>query len=305
VDNLLSVDLVSAEGELLTVSENQQPDLFWGVRGGGGNFGIVTSFEYRLHPVGPLVLAGPVFYPLERAPQVLRLYREFVASAPDDLTTIVNLRAAPAVPFLPQEVHGQPIVMIGACYAGPPQEGIEIVRPLKQLGRPIVDLLQPRPYRELQSMFDASVPHGWHYYHKALEMPSLTTDVVDALVEHTATASSPKSYTIIFQLGGALARVPEHTTAFNQRRAAHNLNINAVWTEHDPDPDQHIAWARNFFRAIRPHAASSVYVNFLHDDEPDRVRDAYGTHNYTRLVELKRAHDPTNFFHHNHNINPQ
>jgi FAD/FMN-containing dehydrogenase len=304
VDNLLSVDLVTAEGELLTVSESENPGLFWGVRGGGGNFGIVTSFEYRLHPVGPLVLAGPVFYPLERARQVLRLYREFAATAPDELTTIVNLREAPPVAFLPEELHGKPIVMVGACYAGAPEEGIDVVRPLKELGRPIVDLLEPRRYVELQSMFDASVPHGWHYYWRSVELPPLSDGAIETLIGHAATITSPRSYCIVFQLGGALARVPEHATAFNQRRAAHNLNINAVWTEPDPGCEQHIAWARNFFDAIRPQASHGVYVNFLGDEGPERVRHAYGDANYERLVELKRSYDPTNFFHRNQNVNP-
>jgi FAD/FMN-containing dehydrogenase len=304
VDNLLSVDLITAEGELLTVSESENPGLFWGVRGGGGNFGIVTSFEYRLHPVGPIVLAGPVFYPLERARQVLRLYREFAATAPDEVTTIVNLRAAPPVPFLPKELHGKPIVMIGACYAGAPEEGIDIVRPLKELGRPIVDLLEPRRYVELQSMFDASVPHGWHYYWRSVELPPLGDGVIDTLIEHAATITSPRSYCIVFQLGGALARVPEHATAFNQRRAAHNLNVNAVWIEPDPGCERHVAWARHFFDAVRPQASDGVYVNFLSDEGPERVRQAYGDTNYARLVELKRTYDPTNFFHKNQNVNP-
>ena len=146
VDNLVSVDLVTADGEVLTASEDENPDLFWGVRGGGGNFGIVTSFEYRLHPVGPIVLAGPIFHPLEDAREVLRFYREFIAAAPDELTTIFNLRVAPPLPFLPEEVHGKPIVMVGACYAGPAEDGSEVVRPLKEFGTPIVDLLEPRPY---------------------------------------------------------------------------------------------------------------------------------------------------------------
>src|ERR671922_129876 len=154
VDNLLSVDLVTAEGELLTASGDENPELFWGIRGGGGNFGVVTSFEYRLHPVGPLVLAGPIFHPLEHAPDVLRFYREFIADAPDELTTIFNLRVAPPLPFLPEDVHGKPIVMVGACYAGVPEDGIEVVRPLKQFGSPIVDLLEPKPYSALQAMFD-------------------------------------------------------------------------------------------------------------------------------------------------------
>jgi FAD binding domain len=204
VDNLLSVDLVTADGELMTASESVNPDLFWGVRGGGGNFGIVTSFEYRLHPVGPTVLAGPIFHPLEDAPEVLRFYREFAAAAPNELTTIFELSVAPPLPFLPQDVHGKPIVMVGGCYAGSPEDGIDVVRPLKEFGSPIVDLLEPKPYLALQSMFDPFVPHGWHRYWKSVELPPLTDEAIDTLVEHASAFTSPKSYTIVFQLGGAL-----------------------------------------------------------------------------------------------------
>jgi FAD/FMN-containing dehydrogenase len=304
VDNLLSADVVTAQGEIVTASEEENPDLFWAIRGGGGNFGIVTSFEYRLHPVGPIVLAGPVFHPLEHASEVLRFYRDFIAVVPDELTTIFELSVAPPLPFLPEEVHGKPIVMVGACYAGSPDEGAEVVRPLKQFGRPIADLLQPKLYTALQSMFDPLVPHGWHRYWKSVELPPLTDDAIDTLVEHAPAVTSPKSYCIVFQLGGALARVGADETAFSQRDAAHNVNINAVWTEEDPDAEHHIAWARDFFGALQPHAGARVYVNFLGEEGGNRVRQAYGARNYERLVELKRAYDPTNFFRLNQNIEP-
>jgi FAD/FMN-containing dehydrogenase len=302
VDNLLSVDLVTADGELVTASEDENPDLFWGVRGGGGNFGIVTSFEYRLHPVGPIVLAGPIFHPLDDAPEVLRFYRELAAVAPDELTTIVELELAPPLPFLPDDVQGKPIVMVGACYAGLPEDGAEVVRSLKGFGSPIVDWLEPKPYVALQSMFDPLVPHGWHRYWKSVELPTLTDGAIDTLIDHTSRITSPRSYTIILQLGGALGRVPEDTTAFSQRDATHNVVINAVWTEDDPEGDRHIAWARDFSDALQPHARDRVYVNFLGDEGPDRVRQAYGAAKYDRLLELKRAYDPTNFFRLNQNI---
>ena len=304
VDNLVSADLVTAEGEIVTASEEENGDLFWAIRGGGGNFGVVTSFEYRLHRVGPTVLAGPIFHPLEDAPAVLRFYREFISTAPDELTTIFNLRVAPPLPFLPEEVHGKPIVMVGACYAGPPEGGAEVVRPLKEFGSPIVDLLEPKPYLALQSMFDPAVPHGWHYYWKSVELPPLSDEAIDTLVEHASALTSPKSYCIVFQLGGALARVAEGETAFSQRDAAHNVNINAVWTEEDPDAERHIAWARDFFDAMQPHAGGRVYLNFLGEEGADRVRQAYGAGSYERLVELKRAYDPTNFLRLNQNIEP-
>jgi FAD/FMN-containing dehydrogenase len=304
VDNLLAVDLVTAEGELLTASGDENPDLFWAIRGGGGNFGVVTSFEYWLHPVGPIVLAGPIFHPLEDAHEVLAFYRDFIATAPDELTTIFELSVAPPVPFLPEEVHGKPIVMVGACYAGAPEDGIEVVRPVNEFGNPIADLLEPKLYTALQSMFDPSVPHGWHRYWKSVELPPLTDDAIDTLVEHASAQTSPKSYCIVFQLGGALARAGEDETAFSQRDAAHNVNINAVWTEDDPEAERHVAWAREFFSAMQPHAGERVYVNFLGDEGTQRVRQAYGDRQYERLVELKRAYDPTNFFRLNQNIEP-
>jgi FAD/FMN-containing dehydrogenase len=304
VDNLLSADVVTAQGEIVTASEQENPDLFWAIRGGGGNFGIVTSFEYRLHPVGPIVLAGPVFHLIEDAPEVLRFYREFIAAAPDELTTIFELEMAPPVPFLPEEVHGKPILMVGACYAGSPDDGAEVVRPLKQFGRPIGDLLEPKPYTALQSMFDPFVPHGWHRYWKSVELPPLTDAAIDTLVEHASAQTSPRSYCIVLQLGGALARVGEGETAFSQRDAAHNVAINAAWTEEDPDAERHIAWARDFFGALQPHARGRVYVNFLGEEGGNRVRQAYGARNYERLVELKRSYDPTNFFRLNQNIEP-
>jgi FAD/FMN-containing dehydrogenase len=304
VDNLLSADVVTARGEIVTASEEENPDLFWAIRGGGGNFGVVTSFEYRLHPVGPVVLAGPVFHLLEDAREVLRFYREFIAGVPDELTTIFELSVAPPAPFLPEEVHGKQVVMVGACYAGSPDEGAEVVRPLKQFGRPIADLLEPKRYTALQSMFDPMVPHGWHRYWKSVELPPLTDTAIDTLVEHAPAVTSPKSYCIVFQLGGALARVSEDETAFSQRDAAHNVNVNAVWTEEDPDAERHIAWAREYFDALQPHAGGRVYVNFLGEEGGNRVRQAYGARNYERLVELKRAYDPTNLFRLNQNIEP-
>ena len=211
---------------------------------------------------------------------------------------------APQAPFLPEEVHGTQVVMVGACYAGSPDDRAEVVRPLKELGPPIADLLESKPYTELQSMFDPMVPHGWHRYWKSVELRPLTDEAIDALVEHAPPVTSPKSYCIVFQLGGALSAVGEHQTAFSQRDAAHNVNINAVWNEEDPDAERHIAWARGFFDALQPHAGGRVYVNFLGAEGRDRVRQAYGERNYLRLVELKRAYDPSNVFRLNQNIEP-
>ena len=191
----------------MTASADEHPELFWGLRGGGGNFGVVTSFEYRLHAVGPTVLAGPIYYALEDAPEVLRRYRDFVADAPDELTTIVNLRPAPPLPLLPPELHGRPVVAIASCWAGGRARRARRSRRCARIGRPLVDAIAPRPYVELQRLFDPAVPHGWHYYWKSWELPPLTDAAIDTLVEQAARITSPRSYIIVFQLGGAMARV--------------------------------------------------------------------------------------------------
>jgi FAD/FMN-containing dehydrogenase len=305
VDNLLSAELVTVEGNVVTVSAEEHPDLFWAIRGGGGNFGIVTSFEYRLHRLGRQLLAGPIFHALDDAPEVLRFYRDFIADAPDELTTIFNLRRAPALPLLPAEIHGRPVVMIAVCYAGPVGEGEVVLRPLRAFGSPLVDAIVARPYTELQSMFDATVPHGWHYYWKSSELPPLRDGAVETLVEHAAVQTSPLSYCITFQLGGAVSRVGEEETAFSQRDAAHNVNINAVWTDDDEEPERHVEWTRRFHTALEPLGCDRVYVNFLGDEGAERVRSAYGDEKYQRLVALKEKWDPSNFLRHNQNIEPR
>jgi FAD/FMN-containing dehydrogenase len=304
VDNLRSARVVTADGEHVNASERENPDLFWGLRGGGGNFGIVTEFEFRLHPVGPTVLAGPVYYALEDGFEVLRRYREVAAAAPDELTTILNLRQAPALPLLPAELHGRPVVTVVACWAGDLERGECAVQPLRELGTPLVDLLGPRPFLELQGLFDAAVPHGWHYYWKSVETLPFEEALINTLIEHTSRIASPRSYTIIFQLGGALARVAEDATAYPQRDAAFNLNISAVWLEGDPRADEHIRWTRDFYAAVEPHAGGRVYVNFLGNEGEERVRAAYGGEKYERLRTLKRRYDPTNVFRLNQNIRP-
>ena len=275
------------------------------MRGGGGNFGIVTSFEYRLHPVGPIVLAGPIFHPLDDAPEVLRFYREFAAAAPDELTTIVELELAPPLPFLPEDVHGKPIVMVGACYAGAPEDGAEVVRPLKEFGSPIVDLLEPKPYLALQSMFDPLVPHGWHRYWKSVELPPLTDDAIDTLIDHTSRITSPRSYTIVFQLGGALGRVargrrpPSASATPRTTSSSTRSGPRTTQTASGTSPGR----ATSSTRCSRTRATASTSTSSA-TRGADRVRQAYGAAKYDRLVELKRAYDPTNFFRLNQNIEP-
>src|ERR671935_1508693 len=215
IDQLESVDLVTADGEFVTASEDQNDDLFWGVRGGGGNFGIVTEFEFRLNPLGPEVVAGPVFWRMEDSPEVLRFYRDWIADAPDELMTIVIHRKAPPLPFVPAELHGELIVGIASCYAGPVEDGEKVLRPLKRLGSPALDLCQPKPYVEHQAMFDPSFPHGWWYYIRSCDVAELSDEVIDITAEHSRRISSPLTAFPIWQMGGAVAREDEDATAFN------------------------------------------------------------------------------------------
>jgi FAD/FMN-containing dehydrogenase len=304
VDNFLGAELVTAAGEVLRVDDASDPELMWGLRGGGGNFGVVTAFDYRLHEVGPTVFAGPIYYALEDAPEVLRFYRDWIADAPDELTTIVQLRKAPPLAFLPADVHGRPVLAVVCCYAGSAERGDEVLAPLRRFGAPLIDAVGLRQYVELQELFNASVPHGWHYYWKSWELPPLTDGAIDTLVEQAWRISSPRSYIIVFQLGGAVARVGEQATAYPQRDAAHNVNINAAWLPDDREPERHVEWARACFAALEPFAEGRAYVNFLGDEGADRVRAAYGEEKYVRLVALKRAHDPENVFALNQNIAP-
>jgi FAD/FMN-containing dehydrogenase len=302
IDQLLSVDMVTAEGELVKASETENPDLFWGVRGGGGNFGIVTEFEFRLNPVGPIVLAGPVFWPMEQSPNVLRFYREWIAQAPDELMTIVIHRKAPPLPFVPPELHGKPIVGVVCCYAGAVEEGEKLLKPLKAFGSPVLDLCVPKPYLAHQAMFDPSFPHGWWYYMRSCDVPELTDEVIDITVEHSLRINSPLTAFPIWQRGGAAARVGEAETAFGGRGAGHTFNITAA-TATAEGFDEEREWVRNFWSALEPYH-TGAYVNFLMDEGEDRVREAYGPQKYDRLKALKRRYDPKNLFHLNQNIRP-
>jgi FAD binding domain/Berberine and berberine like len=303
IDNLISADVVTADGALLRAGEVEHPDLFWGIRGGGGNFGVVTSFEFRAAPVGPTVLAGPIYWPMEDGPEVLRFYREFIEDSPFAFGSIVNLRRAPAVPFLPTELHGRHVVGIATCWIGDPDAGERFLEPLRRFGSPLIDLVTRKSWLEHQSMFDPTVLHGWHYYWKSTELSPLQDDLIDLIVSNSLKISSPLSYSVIFQLGGAVAAVPEDATAYGNRSAAHNININAVWQPTDP-AEEHVQWARRFFEELAPFHLG-VYVNFLMEEGPDRVRAAYGGAKYERLVDVKTTYDPDNFFSVNQNIAPR
>jgi FAD/FMN-containing dehydrogenase len=302
IDQLLSVDMVTADGELLQAREDHNADLFWGIRGGGGNFGIVTEFEFRLNPLGPEVMAGPVMWPMDKAPEVLRFYRDWIADCPDELMTIVVQRLMPDLPIVPRELVGQPVVVVAACYAGPVEDGERVMKPLKALGSPLLDVCVPKPFLSHQQMFDPSFRHGWWYYVRSCDVAELTDDVIDVVVEHGRRITSPISSIALWQMGGAVARVGEDETAFNGRLAGHTFNINGNSLTAEGFDEQR-QWARDYWEALEPFH-TSVYVNFLMEEGEDRVREAYGAGKYDRLKALKRKVDPTNLFRLNQNIAP-
>jgi FAD/FMN-containing dehydrogenase len=302
IDNLRSVDVVTAEGQLVRASEAENPDLFWGIRGGGGNFGIVTEFEFDAHPVGP-VLAGPILWRMDDSPEVLRFYRDWIADAPDDLMTIVIHRFAPPLPFVPPELHGKPVAGVICCWSGAIEEGEEVIRPLRELGSPVLDVCQPKPFRAHQAMFDPSFIPGWWYYMRACDVAELSDDVIDITVEHARHLPPPLTSFPIWQKGGgAVARMSEEATSFHDRSAGFTFNITAV-TEGPEGFDEAREWSRAFWAALEPHH-TTVYVNFLMEEGEERVREAYGAEKYDRLKALKRRYDPDNVFRLNQNIRP-
>jgi FAD/FMN-containing dehydrogenase len=302
IDRLRSVDLVTADGELVKASADENEDLFWGVRGGSGNFGIVTDFEFELVPLGPIVLAGPIFWPMEDSPEVLRFYRDWVADAPDELMTIVVHRKAPPLPFVPEELHGKPVVMVIACYAGPVEEGEKVVRPMKEFGSPAADVCAPKPFLTHQAMFDPSFVAGRWYYFKSCDVAELSDEIIDITAEQSLQIESPLTAYPIWQMGGAVARVGENDTAFGGRNAGFTYNIGCC-TATIEGFDEEREWVRSFWSALEPWH-EGVYVNFLGDEGADRVRQSYGAEKYDRLRTLKRKYDPDNFFRINQNIPP-
>jgi FAD/FMN-containing dehydrogenase len=306
VDNLVEAEVVTAEGDTVRASANDHPDLFWGLRGGGGNFGVVSSFRFALHPVGPTVMAGPVFWAVEDTTEVLRFYRDFVADAPDELGTVVRLGTIPPELGVGDELHFRPAIAVASCYAGPVEAGERAVRGLRQFGTPLVDLVGPTLYVDHQRSIDDTVPHGWHYYWKATNLTGLSDAVIDSVAEHAYGATSPRSYAAMFHLGGAVARAPRGATAYPGRDVEHNIIVDAAWLPEQDDTAgaAETAWARAFLDALESHRAG-VYVNFLDsDDDTSRVREAYGDANYRRLVEVKAKYDPENVFRNNKNIQP-
>jgi hypothetical protein len=303
IDSLLSADIVTATGQFLTASKTDNPDLFWGIRGGGGNFGIVTSFEFKLHPVGPMVLSGMLLHPLTKAKDLMRSYREFIATAPDELYSFVNLMTAPYSSQLPTHIQGTPVMAIVLCYVGPIEDGERMIRPLRAIGPPEVDLVLPRPYVELQSMLNAGHPPGCQNYWKSEYLMGLSDEAIYILIDHVSRKPSPRSKVIVVNLLGAVRRVNDDETPYNHRAAPFILNINSTWSD-TKENEKNIKWARDLWKAVQPFSTGGVYVNFLMNEGIDRVIAAYGKENFERLKALKNKYDPTNFFSLNQNIRP-
>lgn len=299
VDNLLSVDVVTADGKLLHASEKENADLFWGIRGGGGNFGIVTSFRFRLHPVGPTLLAGLIVHPFKDAAKVFRFYRDFVAKAPDKLTCWTVLRKAPPLPFLPDDVHAKEIFIIAVVYAGDMKEGEKILEPLRKFGQPIADVVGPTPFAGFQQAFDPLLTPGARNYWKSHNFTGLTDENIDTIISYAGQLPTPLSEIFIGHLGGAINRVAIDATAYPHRDSNFTMNVHTRWEDKGSDKTC-IDWARKFFDATAPFATGGVYVNFISEGE-ERVPSAFGK-NYEKLVEIKKKYDPDNFLRLNQNI---
>jgi FAD/FMN-containing dehydrogenase len=304
-DNLVSAQVVTADGRVVTASEEENADLLWGLRGGGGNFGVVTSYEFALHELGPIVMAGLAVHPMAAGRDVARAWRDWVENeAPEEVCTGLGILRAPPEPFVPPEVQGQPILGILVMYAGHPDDGERILRPLKEtIGPPAVDLIDRIPYTAFQAIVDPFSPKGWLNYHRGVHLASLPDEAVDAYVDHGSRVGSPMSQMILFRHGGAISRVPEDATAASYRDAPYMWHPIAAWS--DPaDTEREIAWVRDSSAAMEPFASGGVYLNFEQDEGEQHVRAGYGPDKFARLVALKDKYDPGNLFRINQNIPP-
>ncbi len=306
VDSLLSAEIVTADGRFLTASETENADLFWGLRGGGGNFGIVTSFEFQLYPIGPEVYFMAIMYPFELVHDVLRAWRTFTATAPDEASTDTLIWRIPPAPIFPEEHHHKAIVGLAGMYAGPVEEGAQVLQPLRELGTPLIDMSGPMPYVAAQSAFDALFPaHQFRYYWKSLYLDSLSDEVIEAIVSRAVDRPSPLTFIPIRHLGGAISGVPDEATPIGNRQAPYLLSIDMTWT--DPaDTEKNIAWTRSFWRDMQQFSThNGIYLNFagLGEEGKKLLQGAHGK-NYERLVALKNKYDPSNLFRLNQNIKP-
>ncbi|MCE5972382.1 FAD-binding oxidoreductase [Sinirhodobacter sp. WL0062] len=302
IDNLISVDIVTADGKILIASEDENADLFWAIRGGGGNFGVVTSFEFEVHDIGSEVLSGLIVHPIEAAPDLLQAYRKIADTAPDELTVWVVLRKAPPLPFLPEEWHGRPVLVFAACYAGDLAKGEGALAGLRALGEPIADVIGPTPYIGWQSAFDPLLTPGMRNYWKSHDFKGLPEEAVTTLLSAIETLPDPNCEVFIAHVGGAMARVPTESTAYPERASHFIMNVHTRWQNPSGDAAC-IGWARELFNEMAPYATGSAYINFMPDDEADRVAGVYGA-NMTKLGQVKARYDPDNLFRVNHNIAP-
>ncbi len=302
IDNLISAEVVTADGRILTASQEQHPDLFWGLRGGGGNFGVVTSFEFRAAPLGPDVFSGIVAHRFEDAKAYMQFHAEYVRTLPDEMTVWMVIRHAPPLPFLDESVHGKLVVLVPHVYVGDPAEGERLIQPIRDFGHPHGEFIGTHPWAVWQSAFDGLVTHGARNYWKSHHLRTLSPEVIDTVLDFVERMPSPECEIFVPHMEGVAGRVSADATAYAHRTAPFILNIHARW--HDPaDDEKNIAWARDLHKATAEYA-QGVYVNFLNDEGQDRVRDAYPPQTWERLVALKRRYDPDNLFHMNQNIQP-
>jgi FAD/FMN-containing dehydrogenase len=302
VDNLLSADVVTADGELVHASAESHDDLFWAIRGGGGNFGVVTRFEFALHPVGPLVYGGLVVLPIEQARDALLKYRAANAGMPQELSVWAVLRLAPPLPFLPPEVHGKPVIVFAMCYTGAVESGPSAVEFVRAFGTPVGEHLGPMPFAMWQQAFDPLLTPGARNYWKSHNLGEIPDGLIDALLNAIDNLPSPQCEIFFGQIGEQTCRVPVEATAYSSRDTLYAMNVHGRWDDASDDA-RCVGWARAFFEAAAPFALGSVYVNFMTEEEGGRVADAYGP-NYERLVAVKNRYDPRNLFRHNQNIRP-
>lgn len=302
IDNLLSVNIVTADGRQLRASESENTDLFWGVRGGGGNFGIVTQFEFQLHPVGPKVLSGLMVFPYDQAKSIIKQFATFTQNAPDELSVWMVSRKAPPLSFLAEEVHGKEIVAFAICYVGNPEDGEKLIEPLRNFGTAYGEHIGVQPFVEWQQAFDPLLTPGARNYWKSHNFNHLSDEVIDAAIEYAGKLPSPHCEIFIASLGCATSRPAPESMAYSSRDANYVLNVHGRWETKEED-ECCIEWAREFFAKTKPFASGGAYINFLTEDEADRTESAYGP-TYSRLQQLKSKYDPTNLFRMNQNIKP-
>ncbi|HWF35371.1 MAG TPA: FAD-binding oxidoreductase [Solirubrobacteraceae bacterium] len=304
-DSLLSAEVVTAGGSVLTASAAENPDLFWGLRGGGGNFGVVTSFTYQLHQIGPIVYGGLLVCLPDRAGEVLRFLRDYMADAPDDLGCGAAFISAPPEPFVPAEMHFAPVFGLVVCWTGEIDEGERVLAPIREVAQPVMDMVQPIPYTAVQSMLDGGAPYGTRAYMKAEFLPGLDDEVIEVLAEHGGKRPGPMVQLLLEPMGGAMTRVGPDETALGVRDAPWCYHALAMWMDPSEEvAEAHIEWARRLAADMAPFTTTGAYLNFTSDEGDERVRDTYGPERYARLVELKDKYDPANLFHLNQNVRP-